>query len=248
MSAGQDEEVYPNSPLVDVVCEIRFPGEMQVECDRHVFWNRIRDRYPHIMVPRVQEGQALALQHYRLQSQDRKRTISIAINSLAFSETTPYSGHVAFMQEFSDLANLFHQCYPGISTVKRVGWRYINVIPFSRAGELVPVDQFLKVNIALPGNLFVTSKIFDARFESLVEDGTVITRLAVVNRKDELKEGERPPTEGGILLDIDYGIEQGKLKFEDSAKYLDKARLRGRTIFEEIITDQYREYLRGNNL
>ena len=25
-------EVYPNSPLVEVVCEVRFPGELAIDC------------------------------------------------------------------------------------------------------------------------------------------------------------------------------------------------------------------------
>ena len=37
-----DNEVYPNQPLSDVACEVRFKGEMQVECERHLFWEAIR--------------------------------------------------------------------------------------------------------------------------------------------------------------------------------------------------------------
>ncbi|MCK5244887.1 MAG: TIGR04255 family protein, partial [Desulfobacterales bacterium] len=46
-------EVYPNSPLVEVVCEVRFPGELAIECRRDEFYEKIRDRYPTILFPKA---------------------------------------------------------------------------------------------------------------------------------------------------------------------------------------------------
>jgi len=99
-----DDEVYPNSPLSDVACEARFPGEMRVECERYRFWDEIREQYPHIMVPHALEGQAPALQHYRFKSDDA-RCVSVALNSLAYSEAK-YRGHKLFIAEFLRLVDI----------------------------------------------------------------------------------------------------------------------------------------------
>jgi|GEM_PF-666902 len=249
MAVGNDAEIYPNSPLVDVICEVKFPGEMQVECDRHTFWNQIRDTYPTILVPKVTNGQAIALQHYRLRSADKKRTVSIALNSLAFSETPPYSGHTSFLEEFVRLAKIFQDCYPGLNKVNRIGWRYINVIPFSKGAGPVPVSDFLKVSVALPTNLFESAQTFDARFESKTDEGTVITRLAIIGKNvSQTDDDIRPAGDLAILLDIDYVIEKEDLKFRHLESHLQRARKNGREIFEELITDNYRKYLRGDTL
>jgi uncharacterized protein (TIGR04255 family) len=113
-----DVEVYPNSPLTDVVCEIRFPGELEVECNRHVFWERVRSTYPHILVPMVEDGKPPALSHYRFRDEQASRHVAVALNSLAFSETK-YSGHVLYIQEFCRLAEIFHDCFPKIDKVSR---------------------------------------------------------------------------------------------------------------------------------
>ena len=65
MSSEFNSEVYPNQPLVEVVFEIRFPGEVRVECERHLFWEKIRDDYPNVLVPHAQTDKAMALMPYK---------------------------------------------------------------------------------------------------------------------------------------------------------------------------------------
>jgi uncharacterized protein (TIGR04255 family) len=242
-----DLEIYPNSPLTDVVCEIRFPGELEVECNRHVFWDKIREHYPHILVPQAELGKPLALTHYRFRDEAGNRHVSVALNSLAFSESK-YSGHVNYIQEFARVADIFHKCFPKIDRVSRIGWRYINVIPYAREAGLVPVGQFLNARVLLAEETLKAPKVFDIRVESAIDEGTVIVRLATITRKDGTPSKDNAASQEAILLDIDFGFENSELRFKDYKKCIDQARRHNRSLFERLVTDDYRKYLRGETL
>ncbi len=47
------------------------------------------------------------------------------------------------------LAYLFGETY-SISKIDRLGWRYINLIPFTREDGLVPLQRFLTVSLNAP--------------------------------------------------------------------------------------------------
>jgi len=46
-----ESEIYPNSPLIEVIFEIKFPGEPVVECRRDIFYELVREDYPKVLVP-----------------------------------------------------------------------------------------------------------------------------------------------------------------------------------------------------
>jgi uncharacterized protein (TIGR04255 family) len=241
-----DLEVYPNSPLTDVVCEIRFPGELEVECNRHVFWESIRDAYPHILVPMAESAKPLALSHYRFRDEAANRHVMVALNSLAFSEAK-YSGHVRYVQEFCRLADIFHDCFPRIDKVNRIGWRYINVIPYARESGLVPIGRLLNASVLVAEETLKSPKVFDIKVESAIDEGSVIVRLATIARKDGAPSKDGTSQEA-ILLDIDFGFESASLRFNDYKICIDRARRHNRELFERLITDDYRKYLRGETL
>jgi uncharacterized protein (TIGR04255 family) len=236
VTVGRDDEIYPNSPLVDVACEIRFAGEIVVETQRHIFWERIRDQYPEIRVPHIQQGQAPALQHYRFCNADG-RVVAVALNSLAYSEAK-YSGHEKFISEFARLAKIFSECYPAIDKLNRVGWRYMNVIPFQRESDCIPVNRILKKRIDFPFNVLENARNFDARFETKRREGFVIIRLTSVSNT-------QAPGVEGVLLDIDFALESSDLRMRNLVTDVKVARNHARAIFEDLITDDYRTYLRG---
>lgn len=235
-----NDEIYPNQPLSDVACEVRFPGEMQIECDRHRFWDQIRDVYPKILVPFARDGQPPALQHYRFRSEDGNGTVSVALNSFAYSEAR-YRGHTAFIAEFVRLAHMFHETYPKISKPNRIGWRYINLMPFTREDSLVPIARLLKFTMDMPLGMFRSTQSLDLQWTGLLGDAKITFRLANAERKDLV--GQE-----ALLLDIDYGLERPNLAWAGVRGYVEQARAAGREIFENMITDEYRNYLRGEKL
>lgn len=234
------DELYPNQPLSDVACEVRFPGEMRVECDRGVFWDQIRSDYPQILVPLAKEGQPPALQHYRFRNEDNNRTVSVALNSLVYSEKR-YRGHKLFIGEFVRLVRLFRATYPKINKPNRMGWRYINLMPFSREDGSLPLGRLLKFNAELPLNLFERTKTLDFQWTGSHKEAQITLRLAAVQRKDL-------PGQEAVLLDIDYALEAPNLSWDDIPDNVAAARATGREIFEQMITDDYRKYLRGEKL
>lgn len=235
-------EVYPNSPLVDVACEIRFPGELEVECNRHLFWDRVREDYPHIHVPKIVAEAAPALQHYRFLSDAGNRRVSVALNSLGFSDTQ-YEGHKIFVEEFCRIADLFHSTFSKIDSVSRIGWRYVNLIPFAKEGDIVPVKQLLHADLLLPKNALDSPTAIDIRVEWKLDAGTAIIRLATVTR-----ESADTASQDALLLDIDFGCEGPDIHFKNYRTYIEAARSHNKKLFEEIITDEYRSYLRGDTL
>ena len=240
MQPFNDEEIYPNQPLSDVASEIRFKGEMRVECERHLFWEEIRKEYPDILVPYFEQGQPAALQHYKFRNPDSGRTVAVALNSLVFSEAN-YSGHKSFIGEFGRLIALFRSVYPELGLISRVGWRYINVIPFSREDGLIPVNRFLRLDVSLPSMLFQRTAALDLHWSGRHFDGEVTIRLAAVVQKD-VKQQE------AMLLDIDFGKTGPKIEWADVQEVIEDARSKCRAIFENLITDKYRHYLRGETV
>jgi uncharacterized protein (TIGR04255 family) len=243
-AAYDDEAKYPNQPLSDVACEIRFKGDMAVECQRHLFWNKIRAEYSDIFVPQLQAGQAAALQHYKFRSA-AGRTVSVALNSLAFSEST-YSGHKSFIEEFMRLVRLFHETYPQADAITRVGWRYINVIPFSREGDRVPLERFVTLNISFPHKVFHSTSSLDLSWTGKCLDGEVRIGVAAVLKKDGVSESLSK--QEALKLDLDFGTTRTDIKWSEVEAVISDARKKCRSIFEETITDSYREYLRGKTL
>jgi uncharacterized protein (TIGR04255 family) len=232
----QDDEIYPNQPLSDVAAEVRFKGEMQVECQRHLFWERIRSDYPDILVPYAQEGHAIALQHYKFRNPANGRTVAVALNSLVFSEAK-YSGHKSFIAEFARLIQIFRQLYPNIGPITRVGWRYINVMPFSREDGLVPLQRMLKLEISLPSKIFDRTAAIDLEWNGRCLDGDVRIKLNAAMQK-------AVPGQEALILDIDFG-RTGPMSWDTVKGVIEDARRKCREMFEDLITDNYRNYLRG---
>lgn len=235
------DEVYPNSPLVEVACEVRFPGNLTVECERHKFWRLIRDEYPRMNVPHPDPAKAMALSHFRFESEDGRRTVMLALNSFVVT-AKQYPGFAEFRKEFLRLYRLFGRVFD-IQDITRAGWRYINVIPFVREHGLVPVSQFLRLGLRLPEMIPEQFDRLSVAFTARSSGGTIATRLETMQRKDGGQEA--------LLLDFDYSktpLDGEKLKFARVPRYIDEAHMYTRQLFEQMITDDYRDYLRGNVL
>ena len=235
-----ESEVYPNAPLVEVVCEIRFGGELTIEARRHAFRERIRAAYPQLLVPKLgTDDRPLLLQHYRFRSDDGERTVLLAPNSFGFS-VTRYQGHRAFFAEYMQLHKVFEETFPEITNVNRVGWRYVNIIPFVRADGLIPLDDFLRLDLRLPEQMPNRYEKLDLRFTALkTNHDSVIMRLASV---------QKGTGDEGLLLDLDYGTKGDALRLKDVKRHLSDGHDHCKTLFENLITDSYRQYLRGEQL
>lgn len=213
---------------------------MAVECQRYLFWEKIRDEYPDIYVPFAKEGHAFALQHYKFRNEEKSRTVSVALNSLGYSEPK-YTGHKSFIEEFSRLAELFAETYPRIRHITRIGWRYINAMPFSREAGLVPLTRFVKLDVSLPFNVFNSTSALDFQWQGKCLNGDVSIKLAAASAMATAEQE-------ALILDIDYGQTKDGMSWSDVRNVVEDARAKCRGIFEGLITDDYRKYLRGESL
>ena len=229
--------VYPNAPLVEAVFEIRFPGEPSIECRRDEFYELIRDKYKIIYVPKLKPGQSPALQPYQFKQENHEASVMTAINSFAFS-VKRYEGFNKFRPEAIRLLKLFCEKFK-IKKLNRIGLRYINVIPYVREKNIVPLTDYLNISIKLPSAFSEHFKNFDLIFVSQTAGGLITTRIEQILKEDG--------TEEAILLDFDFYKEEN-LQSSQLEGYLDESHLQTKKMFEEIITDTYRNYIKGETI
>ncbi|MHA2315402.1 MAG: TIGR04255 family protein [Candidatus Hermodarchaeia archaeon] len=104
---GKKDDVYKNAPLVETVFEIRFPGEPALECKRDKLYEKIRNIYPKVLVPKCIEGRAIALDPYKFEKEDGTSGIMVTINKIAIF-TRKYERFALFKQEAMRLFSIFH--------------------------------------------------------------------------------------------------------------------------------------------
>jgi uncharacterized protein (TIGR04255 family) len=237
------EEIYPNSPLVEVVFETRFPGEPAVECRRDEFYAAVREEYPEVFVPEIQVRGAPALQPYRFEKLDRSAGIMLAIDKFAHY-ARKYPGYEKFKEGFLKLAEKFEELFH-LSNLKRTGWRYINIIPFTRERGYIPLGRFfnlrshLTATIPSPIDISEHCKNLSSTLISKIDDCSVTTKLESIISSDGTREA--------LLLDFDCSKEED-LVFSKTETYIEENHRVARALFEELITDSYRQYLRGETI
>lgn len=234
MSKKLTSEIYPNSPLVEVIFEIRFPGEPVVECRRDTFYELVRKDYPKVFVPSANLG----LEPYRFEKEDESSGIMLAINKLSYY-SRKYPGFKEFRKEVIKLITSFRKAYPKISKLNRTGFRYVNIIPFTREEGIVPMDKFVNLKIQAPSSIPDKYDKISIGFVSKRSSGSVTTRVESMSAAEKSAEA--------ILLDIDYAKEKN-LSISNYRKYLDISHQNARQLFEDLITDRYRMYLRGETI
>lgn len=234
---NNSSEIYPNSPLMEVVCEVRFDGNLEIVAQLHKFQKKINEKYSNLLVPKVSLGSAISLEPYRFESKDGNSGVNISLNKFSYYEKK-YSGHVKFIKEFNRLISILN----GIVRLKdlnRVGWRYINLIPFSRLEENIPLNDYLNVSVHIPTiNTEMVNNI-SLVLMSAAEGGQITTKIESVISNSGSDEA--------LVLDFDYSA-TNDLKYENLATIIDSAHRHTRNLFEEIITEKYRQYLKGEEI
>lgn len=195
-------EIYPNSSLVEVVCEIRFPAELAIECKRDEFFEKIRDKYPLIMIPQTGKNPSNFLAQLRFENSNNTAGIIIGIDRFSFYEKD-YSGHKLFISKFLKLVEILRKTY-SIKKLIRIGWRYINVIPFTRENGIVPLQRFVNIAVKLPNGMSDQFENLSIVFMSKVPEGTITTRIEPMIRPDDQQEA--------LIMDFDLGMTE-KISF-----------------------------------
>lgn len=216
-------------------------GELAIEAIRPKFQNHVREHYPNLMVPGAQQGIAPSLQPIRFESNDKLSGIQLAINSFSYY-TRRYPGHEVFIDNLNRLVEEFLSMIGSIQ-VTRIGWRYINAIPFTRENHLLPLNRYFCANKYF-GNV-LDGSFSDVNFNALKPLGD-----KQLNIKIETASTNTEPYSESILLDIDVydlfepSISTKKFSLVSSIKSVHDTAY---DIFESMISETYREYLKGSN-
>ena len=234
--SGKDK-VYKNSPLVETVFEIRFPGEPAVECNRDKFYAKVRDRYSNVLVPRSHEGMLMPLEPYRFERSDGLAGVMLSLNKMAVYYRK-YQGFASFKKETLRVLHIFGQLF-GVKTLNRTGLRYINIIPFTREKGIIPLSNYLNFRVVFPKSIPTDFLNLNTIFVSKTGDGSMTMRIGAAMPSDQTKEV--------IVLDFDYA-KQGNLDFESVERYLVESHQHTKRMFEEIMADDYKQVMRGEGL
>jgi uncharacterized protein (TIGR04255 family) len=232
---------YRNSPLSGVVFEVRFAGEPAIECHRDVFFEMARSEFPRVLVPKVNPGEAIALSPYHFQRADGAASLLTALNLFAYN-TTAYPGYAQFRPAALKWTKAFAKQFK-IGAINRTGLRYTNIIPYA-PNEPFPVSNFLDVETRL--GVVKSSSFRRFSFAALIpsqgisseKNGTLTVQI------DQVEDESKQPA---ILLDFDFSM-AGELHIDEVDMYLDTSHDETKRLFEGLITQKYRSFLRGEEL
>lgn len=230
-------EIYPNSQLAEVVFEARFSGIPAIECQRHLLYEKVREAYPMVFVPQVKDGDFPALKAQRYANEDQSGAILHSINSFGYSSKV-YPGFDSFKKELLRIFDIFRELF-GIEKLNRIGWRYINLVPYAKADGVIPIEQFFKLGLTLPDS--------SSEYENLGIKLTAKLKRGHVNLVIEGMESKAKDGKEVLLFDIDY-FKTEDLTAANIEDYINEGHKYSRQLFEDLITDNYRQYLKGKKI
>lgn len=236
-SFREDQEKMPQPsrdkkrsyPIKDVVAVAGFPAEPAVDCLRHEFFDRIRDRYSIVFPPVVDYDQPTAFTSYRFETPDKGAAIFLSAESLGYANVD-YEGFEGFKDAFLSLVNLLSITF-NVSDLTRLALWYTNIIPFERKDNEIPLSRFLKLGLALPKG--VSAKYLDVNIDFTIPAGNGFLEVAIEPRVKDL-----PDPEEAIFFTLKYETRQ-RIKVADVAKNLDEAHERTRDLFKSLINQTY---------
>lgn len=231
---SEKNEIYKNAPLVETIFEIRFPGEPAVECNRDKFYEKIRDVYSKVLIPRSFTGKAMASEPYKFERDDGISGIMLSINKMAVY-CRKYEGFELFKKETMRIFSIFEKLFK-VQKLNRTGLRYINIIPFTREKNAIPLKNYLDIKVDLPKSIPADFKNLNIIFVSQTKSGSITTRIEPALSSDQTQEV--------IILDFDYAKEEN-LSFALVDKYLDESHQHTKYLFEELISGNYKKVMRG---
>jgi uncharacterized protein (TIGR04255 family) len=211
--------IYKRNPLVEVVCQLRFPPILKISHQEPVeFQDEIRFKYPLFETAKVQfpseilpivQQLGLPLQSeiaYSFKSEDKRWNLSITKDFIALT-TSSYERYEQFKQRFEEALEVFERIYkPSFYT--RVGLRYQDLIVRSKLEiENKNWSELIAKHIA--------SELYEPAFSSSiqtivkslvlnVESGQINLNHGLVTVKDQQGMND----EIAYLFDADFYTEQ----------------------------------------
>jgi len=209
-------------PLREASIEVRFPGDARIDSFRGVFQQRVRHRFPHLLVPLVKPDEPAALRPYRFESSSQTSSVSLGLSSFGLS-MQDYPGWSSFRQQALELWGLVADTIEP-ARITRLGARYVNHFD----EELVP-----RLDLSAPPP-YLAWLPHDPSFHhgiTLLEDGP----------RGMLVRVERPRGTCELVVDLDSfctDLEPGDIPEE-----LDQLHTRLEREFLQVLEPRFRETL-----
>ncbi len=244
--------IYDNAPLIQVICQLRFPSLLSIESKPPVdFQERIRGHFPllekvtnplPVELPReiVQmiQAQASAIS-YEFLTEDRSSTVTLTPESLALS-TKNYKQWEHFREQLRVPLAALNDIYRP-SFFSRIGLRYQDAIDRAVLGlQDIPWSKLLRKDIlgelALPQFETNLEQVANRTIRVSIPDGS--GSLIMRHGLAELKERK----DICYMIDIDFFTEQ-KTEVENAENTLDHFNTMAGSAFRWFITDTLRDAL-----
>lgn len=164
---------------------------------------------------------------------DRNHLIQISPHMISINER--YPGWRVFTNDLSIAWETIKKIIP-ITDVKRIGLRYINLIPRKNANE--PLSQWLQPNRYYPDGILDSVSGFVSRTEFSIEE---CKRLVVT-----IAEASRNEKEKGFIFDIDSVVQiNKKMEWKEIIKETDSLHDLISDVFFSSIAKKYKVFLNG---
>ena len=228
-------EVFSKAPLSEVIFEIRFLPNLSVACKRDDFYNEIKSAYPDLSFPNITFDKHPFMQPTQNWNVEKSKLITCSAESLSIS-TNKYIKFGPFKDECVQLVKIFHDKYPSINSIKRLGLRYTNRILLKRKNDKIDLSEYLKFNFYLPDILSKNKlEFFQSSFFTELESQTSGVRVNINSINEKGTEF--------IILDFDL-MSFKDIRFEDTEAHLISYHDQLENIFLGIISDKYKESIR----
>ncbi len=240
-----DRVVYANNPLVEVICQLRFPTVLKVESGVPAdFQERIRQRFPIFEAEenelilglpeelRKSVGAAVSRKQFRFQTEAEDARVSLSREAVSVS-TTHYERWEVFKEDldlaFSAAVEIYNPSY-----FSRIGLRYKNLIDRESLGlSDEPWHSLLIPEIAAElclspwyegveeAHRSIRAKINETNDHVFMQHG-----LSVSDEDQKTK----------FLLDFDYYYSE-KVEISDADQIIERLHSHSGTAFRWAITD-----------
>ena len=229
------KEIFSKAPLIEVIFEIRFLPNLSVACRRDDFYNEIKESYPVVFFPNITFDKHPFEQATQYWNSEKNKLITCSAESLSIS-TNKYIKFGAFKDECVKLIATFHNKYPTVNNITRLGLRYTNRIPVERKDNKIDLAKYLKFNFSLPDPLSKNKlEVFQTSFFVELEKQTSGIRVSINGVNDKGKEF--------IILDFDL-MSLKEISFDETEKHLISYHDKIEETFLGIISDGYKESIR----
>jgi len=234
MANGRDE-MYPNAPLYGVDFEMRFNGETAIDARKNQYQKLIKERYPNLLIPNSVPGQAYDLIPYSFRSKDDNKGVFLSIAQFGIFTKT-YQNFDEYFEFCTREIDIFLEVFPEIDVINRYGLRYNNFILFDR-DETKEIPLFKLLGFSFKNEVIpnmVTD--FDFKYNFMVGHDTLslMCKPVVLSGQQE-----------AISFALDYSSEKD-LNKNGVGGFLKRAHLEIKKVFEGLVTDKFREQMKGN--